>query len=111
MLTTTTPTTTTTTTTTTDECSLDEIVRLEEARRQAAEAVWLAAKHLNGVRFSKGRSTTEADELCAYAVVEELRQARFDAEEALKQGLERRRRTRLLLLSQAEEKAAVQEGV
>ncbi len=90
-------------TTTTDECSLDEIVHLEEARRQAVEAVWCASKHLNAVRFSKGRSTTEADELRAYAIVQALRRALHEAEDALDQGLERRRRTRLRLQSQTEQ--------
>jgi hypothetical protein len=95
--TTTTTTTITTTTNTEDECSLDEIVRLEEARRKAAEAVWVAAKHFNGARF-----TTDADMLRAHAMVEDLRRARQEAEDALDQGLERRRRTRLRLQQQSQ---------
>jgi hypothetical protein len=78
-----------------DEPSFDNVVRLEEARRVAAENLHLAGVRLNVVRWSKGRSlkgvtATEEQELQAYAVVEEKRQELFAAEAALIDGLAHR---------------------
>ena len=70
-----------------DMPSFDNVVCLEEARRLAAEELWRAGSILNTTRFAKGQSTTEADELRAYAVVLDKEEALSAAEAALESGL------------------------
>ena len=70
------------TTTTTDLDTLDQVVmHRREAQWRAIEAVGRAVDHLCITRACKGKSTTEADELAAHAVVQARKQdmARADA--------------------------------
>ena len=67
--------------------SFDNVVWLESARRLAADELWGASKILNSTRFALGKSTTEADEMRAHAVVLDKREALYAAEAALEAGL------------------------
>ena len=64
-----------------DVPSFDNVVWLEEARRLAAEELGRASNILNTTRFAK------ADEMLAYAVVLDKREALSAAEAALESGL------------------------
>ena len=64
-----------------DVPSFDNVVWLEEARRLAAEELGHASNILNTTRFAK------ADEMLAYAVVLDKREALSAAEAALESGL------------------------
>jgi hypothetical protein len=64
-----------------DVPSFDNVVWLEEARRLAAEELGRASNILNTTRFAK------ADEMLAYAVVLDKREALSAAEAALEAGL------------------------
>ncbi len=70
-----------------DMPSFENVVRLESARRLAADELWSASKILNTTRFALGKSTTEADELRVHAVVLDKREALYAAEAALEEGL------------------------